>query len=373
MNIFSFLLGDTLTSVGAAALFYLVCAFLFGKLLKFAIKLVQQKLAGRTKMSLDDFLLSVMHQFAVGAVMLITAYAVTKGFQEHYAQEGVTVRKALDWLNGAVYVLMLLYFALGVSRLFDAVVRWYLKDIASRTETHLDEELAPLVNRVVAILIFVLAIIVILNHFQQDISTLVVSLGVGSLAIALAAQETLANMIAGFVLMIDRPFRHGDRIRLPSGTIGNVYEIGMRSTKVIDDSNVMIITPNAEIIKSQIQNFSYPNDIVRFNIPFSVAYGTDFGRMQTLVIEALNAEPDVDEKHTTEVRMIEMADSSLRCDAMVKIKHPGAIPRRRSELMRIIHDTLNANNIHIPFPQRVVYLAHGTVDGHPQLNTPRQS
>jgi MscS family membrane protein len=372
MTIFSFLLGDTALSVATAAAFYLAAAFVVGKLLKMLLKLVKYRFAKRTKTSFDDFTLSVLKRFVVGIVVLTTAYWVTKGIQAHYINEAVTVKKGLDWLNGSVYVLMLLYFALGISRLFDAMVRWYLHDIATRTETNLDEELAPLVNRIVTILVFVVSIIVILNHFHQDISTLVVSLGVGSLAIALAAQETLANMIAGFVLMIDRPFRHGDRVRLPNGTIGNVYEIGMRSTKVIDDNNVMIITPNAEIVKSQIWNFSYPNDIVRFNIPFSVAYGTNLEWMQALIIEAVNGQPDVEEKHTTEVRMIEMAESSIRFEAMVKIMHPGAIPRKRSDLMKLIHSTLESNNICIPFPQRVVHMAQGTAEGHPRLVPPKQ-
>lgn len=372
MNIFSFLLGDTTTAVVASAFLYLVIAFLFGKILKQLLRFLKHRIAKKTKTSFDDFILSVLKRFVVGIVVITTAYWISKGLQIYYTNETVTVKKGLDILSGSVYVLMMLYYTLGISRLFDAIIRWYLKDVAIRTQTNLDDELAPLVNRLMTILVFVFAIIMILNHFHQDISTLVVSLGVGSLAIALAAQETLANMIAGFVLMIDRPFRHGDRIRLPSGSIGNVFEIGLRSTKVIDDSNIMIITPNAEIVKSQIWNLSYPNDLVRFNVPFSVAYGTDFDRMAALVIEAVNGQQDIEEKHTTEVRMIAMADSSINCDIMCKIKQPGSIPRRRSDLMRLVHDTLNRNNISIPFPQRVVYIAHGSIDGHPQISPPSQ-
>ena len=72
-----------------------------------------------------------------------------------------------------------------------------------------------------------------------------VSLGVGSLAVGLAAQDTLANMFAGFTLMLDRPFRVGDRIQLASGEVGDVEAIGMRATRIKTSDETILVVPNS--------------------------------------------------------------------------------------------------------------------------------
>ena len=356
MNLLEFLLGDTRTSVLLSTLLVMVLGVLAGRLLKALLLLFSSKITKKTRSTLDDLLVNVLAQSSVALFGLITAYWALKWSQHIIGEDELFLFRGMKILVGASYVAAALYAAYFVTRIIDAIVRWYLHEIASKTQTHLDDELAPLVNRVLKVLVYVVALIIILDHFHQNISTLVVSLGVGSLAIALAAQETLANMIAGFVLMIDRPFRIGDRIRLPDGTIGNVKEIGIRSTRVIDDYQVMIITPNAEIVKSQIMNFSYPNDIVRFEVAFGVAYGTNLTTMRHLIIDRINRERDIVEADTTEVRIMEMGDSSMNAILLCKIRNPNDIPRRKSDLLHIIYDTLYEHSIEIPFPQRVVHL-----------------
>jgi small-conductance mechanosensitive channel len=360
MNILAPMLGDTLTSELLSAVLIVALGFIGGRILKALFNFVRRHWAKKTTSSLDDFILGVMGRFVSGLTVLITAYLSTKGLIRHVQDDPQYVQTAVTVINGGLYIFMMLYIAFMIAKVVDSFVLWYLKDIAHRTETHLDDELAPLVNRILNILVAAIIVIIVLDHFNQNVSTLLVSLGVGSLAIALAAQETLANMIAGFVLMIDRPFRLGDRVRLPTGIFGNVHEIGMRSTKVIDDNNMMIITPNAEIVKSQIWNLSYPNNVMRFRISFTVAYGTDLRRMQQAVIAAINNEPDIVEPETTEVRVMELADSAIRCDALVRTSHPNGIPKRTSEIMQLIHATLVEEGIQIPYPQRVVHFVPGT-------------
>ena len=91
----------------------------------------------------------------------------------------------------------------------------------------------------------------------SDTGPLIASLGVGSLAIALAAQDTIANIIAGFLIMVDRPFRIGDEIKLPSGEKVKVLDIGIRRSKFLSEENAIIIMPNLELSKSKIVNFTY--------------------------------------------------------------------------------------------------------------------
>jgi MscS family membrane protein len=99
---------------------------------------------------------------------------------------------------------------------------WYAINITERTQSRFDDEFLPLFNRIATLFIYGSAVVIILDFFDYDITAIVAGLGIAGLAVALAAQETLSNMIAGFMIMADRPFRVKDIIQLPGGEYGEV-------------------------------------------------------------------------------------------------------------------------------------------------------
>jgi small-conductance mechanosensitive channel len=144
-----------------------------------------------------------------------------------------------------------------VQRVTGAILTWYKDTVASKTVTRLDDELIPLLRRVFNVLIWVTAILIILPLYGINVNGLIATLGVSSLAIALAAQDTIANIIAGFMIMVDRPFRPGDRIKIPSGEVVSVLDVGVRRSKFLSDDKAVIIVPNLELSKSKIVNYTY--------------------------------------------------------------------------------------------------------------------
>ncbi|RLC35387.1 MAG: hypothetical protein DRZ76_00195 [Candidatus Nealsonbacteria bacterium] len=145
-----------------------------------------------------------------------------------------------------------------IQRMFGGIFSWYKENIAAKTTSRLDDELIPFLRRFSKILIWIIALLIILPIFGVNISALIATLGVSSLAIALAAQDTIANIIAGFMIMVDRPFRLGDKIKLPSGEVVKVLDIGVRRSKFLSqDDNAIIIVPNLELSKSKIINYTY--------------------------------------------------------------------------------------------------------------------
>ncbi len=143
-----------------------------------------------------------------------------------------------------------------IQRIVGAILSWYKEKVTAKTKTQLDNKLIPLLRRAIKVAIWVIALLMILPLYGINISALIAALGVGSLAIALAAQDTIANIIAGFLIMIDVPFKVGDKIKLPSGELVEVLEIGVRRSKFLSEDKAIVIVPNLELSKSKIINYS---------------------------------------------------------------------------------------------------------------------
>jgi len=161
--------------------------------------------------------------------------------------------------------ILFMAIALAVTMILNVVItavfEWYKFNIKDKTSSSLDDELLPLFSKVSKIVLWIIAMITMLSKLGFNINALVATLGVSSLAIALAAQDTIANVISGFLLMIDRPFRIGDIIKLPSGEKVKSLDIGVRRSKFLAEDNSVVIIPNVDLSKSKIINFSYGDEI----------------------------------------------------------------------------------------------------------------
>ncbi len=129
--------------------------------------------------------------------------------------------------------------------------------MATRTATSLDDEFLPLLKKISVLLVWLIVILITLSRFGINTNGLIAALGVSSLAIALAAQDTISNIIAGFLIIVDRPYRINDTIKLPSGEKVKVLEIGLRRSKFMSEDKAIIIVPNLELSKSKIVNYTY--------------------------------------------------------------------------------------------------------------------
>jgi small-conductance mechanosensitive channel len=169
-------------------------------------------------------------------------------------------------LKKIILTIFIISITFIIQRVLGGAFSWYKENFAAKTATRLDDELIPLARRVAKVLIWIIALLIILPIYGVNISALIATLGVSSLAIALAAQDTIANIIAGFMIMVDRPFRLGDKIKLPSGEVVKVLDIGVRRSKFLaQEDNAIIILPNLELSKSKIVNYTYGQQ--RLNSP----------------------------------------------------------------------------------------------------------
>ena len=185
------------------------------------------------------------------------------------------------WLSGAIYVLGALVCARLVTKVAALLLTSSVTHVGGAERSRLEREYVPLAEKATSLAVAFIFVIVVAKHFGKDVTSLVAALGVGSLAIGLAAQQTLGNMIAGFVLLVDRPFRPGDRVKLSTGEVGEVQLIGVRSTRIrMLDGNHLTV-PNAELANSRV--VTYHVLTTHSDVKLTVALGSDVDRVAALL------------------------------------------------------------------------------------------
>jgi small-conductance mechanosensitive channel len=154
--------------------------------------------------------------------------------------------------------------------------------------------------------------IVLAGYFNINVLTISAALGLTGFAIALAAQDTIANIISGLVIMFDGPFKIGDRIDIAGlDTWGDVVEIGIRSSKVVTRDNRLVIVPNSTIVDSAVVNYSLPDASYRLQSDIGIGYGMDIGKVQGLIKETVRQLEGVLPDKQVDVWFTEFGDSSM--------------------------------------------------------------
>ena len=260
-------LGISVAILAASYVAARVLSFLFGQVLASA--------ARRTSTTLDDRLVTAVKRPVTYALFLIGAYVAV-----HRSPLPVEWKARTD---EGLFVLGVLLVAVALIRAYAILLAWYTTESPRAAAGGLGVEFGPLLSKLGSVAIALVAGITILEHMGVKVESLIVSLGVGSLAVGHAAQDTLANMFAGFTLLLDRPFKLGDRIQLASGEVGDVTAIGMRATRLKTTDESILVIPNSVLTKEKVTNQSLPTPHLTTRIDVGVAYGTDLARARALL------------------------------------------------------------------------------------------
>ena len=259
--------------------------------------------AARTSSTLDDKILLVVRRPGFVLILLVGVYAAAHRYQ--FRLRGV--------FDGILFVLAVLVVFYCLVAVLGVLLEWWgEKRVRERPGENVARDLLPIADKFLKVVLIVIGAIMVLDHFAVDVKSILVTLGVGSLAIGLALQDTLANMFGGFTIMIDRPFRVGDRIQLQTGEVGDVKAIGIRSTTVqMVDSNLLIV-PNSLLVKNAIINQSSRDARAQVIMEVGVANGTDPARVKQILLEAARLHPDVLEQPDPSVYFKAFGDYALQ-------------------------------------------------------------
>jgi MscS family membrane protein len=257
-------------------------------------------------------------------------------------------------------VLTLLFIANAVWLIFGLIsyadnrARKYLTD----NKLNSTQAMLQLGRRLLQIFVLLLAILIGLRSLGYDITAALAGLGIGGIAIALAAQRTLENLLGGFSLLSDQSIRVGDTC-LFNGTPATVEEIGLRATKFRTLIRTALYIPNGQLANQNIENLGY-RDKILFRHSFGVLYGTkaeDIERIRDQVWEMLKAHPKID-PDANRIRFNGFGDSSLNFEVFAYF-----LTSDWNEFLGIQEDVLlkimnivEANNTGFAFPTRTLHL-----------------
>ena len=264
-------------------------------------------------------------------------------------------------LEKIFHALFVILFA-GPSKNFLIVTIRYLQSrVAHKTDSKIDDILFDLLIRFSNFIIYTVAIVIALDLLGINVVPFVAGAGVAGVAIGFAAKDTLSNLIAGVLLIIDRPFEVGDRIEVwsaPAGsaTWGDVIDIGLRATKIKTTDNIVIIIPNNEIMLRDIINYTIISDDIRLRINIGIAYDADLQKAKRAILQVAQATEGVTEDPPPKVVVRNFGESSVDLQLRVWIHDARRRMDTISDITDKIKETFDAEGIEIPYPKRDIYV-----------------
>jgi len=322
-------------------------AVIVGKIAYYIIKNFVKVLTKKTETVADDMLIEVSEHPAIFLIFIVGFYIAYKSLILTEATEQV--------FFNIVLVMLIINITWFFTRLLDGLIKYYLVPFSQKTETDMDDALIPILKKFGKIVLIFISAIIILDKFGYNVTSLVAGLGIGGLAIALAAQETLSNVFGGITLLTDRPFALGDRVRL-SNKEGFVKEIGLRSTKVTTLDGSELVIPNAVVSKDIIENVTREQER-RIKLTLGLVYNTSTKKLEKAIqiVTQIVKDENGTTKGNCDVFFDEFASSSLNIVVTYWIKDLTQIFKIKNDINFKIKEAFEKEKIEFAFPTQTIY------------------
>lgn len=334
------LLLQTLGRIVVGAVLFVVARWIMRRL--------ESRFAARTKSLIDDHILEAVRRCLSVSIVMFVAWQVTALWDLQAATQ----------VAEAAWVVAL---SIPLADLVTKMLRVVEEQLVPRTETTLDDTALPLLNKFARFLIIAVATVTALSHIEVDIMPFIAGASVAGVAIGFAAKDTLSNLIAGVLLILDRPFDVGDRIELwqaPSDTAtwGDVIEIGLRATKIRNPDNLIFVIPNNQIMQRDIVNYTASGDNIRLRIPMGIAYNADPQRAKEIIREVALAVDGVMADPAPQVLIRAFGESAIDLELRVWIAEARQRRRIGDEITDQVKTAFDKAGVEIPYAKRDLYI-----------------
>lgn len=336
----------------AVAALIIFAGFLSRKLVVGLFKRSLASFAEGTKAQWDDDLVAMMPR-PLSIVIQLTLWYFALGFLS-LPTEPVDVSKiATQGLQIAISASV----AWSLFRLVD-VFTLAMERLSAKTESKLDDQIVPLIRKTIKIIIAVTVLVTVIQNLGYSVTSFLASLGVGGLALALAAKDTVANLFGSVVIFTDRPFQVGDWVEF-DGIQGDVEEVGFRTTRIRRFDKSLVTVPNSTFSITAITNHS-ARPKRRVDITVGVTYESKPAQIRSLVdaLRALIAEHEGLDRGFQFVHFTEMGATSLNVRVYCFTVSTNWVTHLavKEALMLRIMETVAAHGLEMAFPTQTVYL-----------------
>lgn len=371
--------GNTLVDY-AIVLGIIVGAVIVGKLLYWVSKNVIKKLTAKTKTNLDDIIVDKVEEPLIFGIVLAASwyalfrlnYPITTVVGIHHetgesvrwsdiqANEMVDYAKhSYSWvkvfLKNLFNFLIVINITWMIARLADALIEEYIVPITEKSKSDLDDQLLPIFRKGLRIIIWTMGIIVGLNNAGYDVGAVLAGLGIGGLAFALAAQDTVKNFFGGVMIFADKPFQIGDRIQIDD-IDGFVKEIGIRSTRIETLAGRMVTIPNSKFSDDAVENVDQePTRKIVLNLGLTYDMSADQMERAMEILREIHKEHQDIVNEDCWMSFNSFGDFSLGILFIYYIRKEADILETQTKINLAILRRFNAEGLEMAFPTQTVY------------------
>ncbi|ACX72245.1 MscS Mechanosensitive ion channel [Methanocaldococcus vulcanius M7] len=354
MQMISYVISNNSLTNYVLSIISILVSIIIGKYANALIERIADKLHEKSGIELDELLVRALSLPVAIAIILAGFY-----FGVNFLYLPLSLKTTTNEGILTAFILCIIVF---LDRFFTELVERYLAHtISKKTKKDVDDQFVVLTKKLVRLIVWVIGLLLILSNLGYDIKTLLAGLGIGGLAVALASQNLVSNLIAGLIIITDKPFKIGNWITFSGGS-GIVEDIGIRSTKIRSQDNSIIVVPNSKLIDDVIQNVPSKNKW-RVITTIGITYSTPVEKIkkaEEIIKNILLNHPNVEEEPIT-VYFKEYGDWSLNIQVVYYVKNFKYDGYRRyintvNEINLKIKEEFDKEGIEFAFPTYTVYL-----------------
>ncbi|MDR0748739.1 MAG: mechanosensitive ion channel family protein [Tannerellaceae bacterium] len=338
-------LGNTIQNWGISILF-IIGAYVIVKIVSWIGKKYISPFTERTDNKLDDIIYHSVKPPLVFAIMLMGFWVAS-----HRLTCPDTFIKAID---SATKILIILNVTWLFAKLASRLLEQYWAGSDDGPQQH---KMYPIVNRVLLVVIWIIGLVMALSNVGVNIGALLGTLGIGGIAFALAAQDTVKNIFGAFTILTDKPFKIGDTVRIDSFE-GTIVDVGIRSTRIMDYDKRLITIPNYKIADALIINISSENPYRRIVMKIGLTYDTTPEKMKEamdLLKSMPSKVPNLKQDEVT-VFFSDFGDFAMCITFIYFIEKNAGIQPVTSDVNMEILTSFNKAGLNFAFPSQTLYI-----------------
>jgi MscS family membrane protein len=330
----------------AFALAWAIGGIIVARVLYKVLGSLARKITSKTRSNLDDLIVDKLEE---PLVLALTIMALRTGYGE------LTFGDQVDhFVDAAMIVAYTLNVTWGVARLLDAIIMNFFLPFTLSKESAMMDQFGPILRKGLRSAVWALGVIMALKNAGQDVGALLAGVGIGGLALAMAAKDFVSNIFGGITVFVDKPFRVGDRIQI-SGYDGNIEEIGIRSTRLRTLSGRVVVIPNFKFTDTFLENVT--NEPSRkVGLTLGLTYDTTPEQVQEGIdiLKAIIAERSETLDPDPTIWFSSFGDFSLNIDVIYYINKDGHWAYSPGEVNLEILKRFNAAGLDFAFPTQTL-------------------